>query len=832
MTISYNLSKFISNIDLFQVDTVFIKRQRRKTKNTLGGLLTILVPIICTAVFLFLYYNNELKEDIINTEIISTTTLNEPLKFRLEWNTDLINTSSIYPIELVTSTGKQTLCYQSKMKQSSSSSLEEDKNEVKLCNYDTDLLGEPNGVGFMFETIVQKDIKPILPVKQNDFILYHEKNLVAYVVSAEKNNFCIYDIKEFKSVCYPFKFIAESNHIIISDQIFYINGDLYLSFYDNINKLYLFKNHILLKVEKTNCNFFVNENTKYCLSHYNDTSKFISFQNENNISSLIYKFTKLDKLTTYFNPNYFVFNKFIKQDLTINLNYYNYNSTELFSKNYKIVNGTIYKIIDQNNTLNFYYKIECPEDIFLSNLIYLSRKLYNNTQMDTFSIEKIEPNQYSFYTCVLLYNYDTHIFSSKSIINSYNFTNNFEIYRLKYLGSRYINTISFFDVRYLDKSKTNYEILNFMIIDIDLNLSYINKSQSELKWIADNLWGTNKTPQNTFIFSLLSSNYPINNNWNNVINIGNFLECSNEGNCTSLYTSSLNIYLINNSSSLFTEDKWIVKLKILNSKNNNNNNNVLTLNYSNILTSLSMQNEYRIQSYNIINNNDNYDFSLVKYKRLYSININNDPLVNSSDISFSNYYIYDNTLLGHDKKFSCIPNPTTNNNDFNSLKIFKNKVNCPIYNFINFPFISDIGYQITDSNLITTRYDTNKQIGMFILNLDPFFLKTTTTSTKASIYTIIGNTLSVYSVLLTLFLFLKNKIYNFENQVELNRRNTVDENNVDLEHGSIVYTDNQIYSSSKIDDIKINDIKVDDNLNIQLSTMRHSSEYIEKLSTV
>ncbi len=844
MTFTSNCRNFFTNIDLFQVDTVFIKRQRRKTKNTLGGVLTILVPILCTAVFLFLYYNNELKQDIINTEIISTTTLNEPLKFRVEWNTDIVNISSVYPIELVTSTGKQTLCYQSKMKQMSSSSKEVNNinndeinnSEIKLCNYDTDLLGEPNGVGFMFETSILKEKKYTLPLIANDFILYHEKNVVAYVISAEKNNFCIYYISKFQSLCYPFKFVMKNNNIYTNtDSYFDDNGNFYLTIYDNIKTTYLFINHkFVQKQDTTNKNKlrYVNQ----YINFYFINENLISIQVNNSSFTISYVNHTTSTINNYYmNQNYFLLYEYNLITKSFLMSYYNYNSSLIERSEYLINYNTsfnksvsISKYNLLNNTFDSTFITECDSEVFLSEntKFYTQRK--KNVIFYMFSLRYMLNNTHTISNlCIITYNYNLRLFKTKKLLYTYKLASDESILRYYYFGGISDNTISFFEIFYKDKTPNNFTVINFIIIDNNLNFITLNVNQDLLRWLSSNIY-TSSINQDSIIFLTRKSNFPLNNDWNNILNIGNVIECYfHNGSCNPLYVSVLNNQYFNftNSTQLIArDDTWIAKFYISDS--------VLTLNYSNIVTSLSNQNEFKIQSYNIIKKNKDYFFGLSNYKRLYSININNDEIISNLYNSFTNYYIYDNTLLGHDKKFSCIPNPITKDIDFNTMSIIKNQVICPIYNYINFPFISDIGYQITDSNLITTRYDTNNQIGMFILNLDPFFFKTTTTSTKASIYTIIGNTLSVYSVLLTLFLFLKNKIYNFENQVELNRRNTVDEDNLDLEHGSIVYTDNQIYSSSKIDDTKVDDIKVDDDINIQLSTMRHSSEYIEKLSTV
>jgi hypothetical protein len=829
----------LSYIDLFQVDSVHIKRQRKKTKNVFGGLLTLSVPLICIGVFLFLYFNNLQKEDIVTNEVFSTLTLTEPLKFKIEWNTDIVNVSSIYPIELVTSTGKQTYCYQSLIKNSKNELNTKDKSgEIELCNFDTDLLGEPNGVGFMFSTVVEKERKYVLPIKQNDFIMYHEKNIVAYVISEEKNNLCIYYISEFHSVCYYYKFLLEHNNLITYFNKFYINNTIYISVFENYNKkIFLFKNHTLFKTENTNCRYFASETTKICFSLFNETNYSVLFSDEKNGNNYNFTYPLSDSysIDKYMNPDYFSFINFDPTTNIFKINYYSYNLNYTYKYQYKLINSTLYKIINNSsNELNFYYQINCPSEMFSLNLVFNNdfyRKNTNNIEFYIFNYEREKNNQIYFYTCFLTYNFDTLQFNSSLIFNIYNKTNDSLFSREKIHGTYLANTVMISDYIIEDKVQNKYQVINFFIIDDQLNIHKINTTKDILYWLTENVWSCSKTKDNTFIFTMLSSSYPINNNWNSVINIGNIIECTSYSvDCFPLYSSTLNS-ILKNDTQLIKDNTWIAKLYIstnsdTNLKNGNKkNNNILILNYTDILTSLSMQNEYKIQAYNLAKRNDDFYFGLSNYKRLYSININNELLTNSSISGFSNYYIYDNKQLGHDKKFSCIPNPDTNDIDFDKNTIMKNKVECPVYNYINYPFISDDGYQIADNNLITNKHSSNNQIGMFLLNLDPLFIKTTTTSTKASIYTIIGNTLSVYSTLITLFLFIKNKVHNFENKIELNRRQTIDEN--EIESGSIVYTDNQIYTSNSI----TNTNKVD-KLNVQLSTIRNSESYVEKLSDI
>ena len=740
--------QFVSKLDIFQVDSVFIQRQRKKTKNVLGGIFTILVPVLCSIAFALLFVNNQEKPDIVTNELISTATLDSSYQARIEWNSEFVDVSTVYPFEMVTASGKSSMCYQNRGPFSST--------EFPVCNYGTDLIGEQNGVGYVFKLKIPTVNKYILPIQPSDFILYHEKNLVAYVVSSQKNQFCVYYISQFQSKCYPFKFILITYSVIIKTNNFKIGDDVYVSINDNMNTTYLFKNHRLLSKDSTGYKYYVNP---YTLFTSNVTAKEEIVSLKTIPSGNITNITIMDGSKYYEYLMTDVFNYYSvtpkKNSIEFILDIYSYEQGMCMNTSvFTISNSSVY--ID-NNMIPI-YSLDCTNSSSLvTDNTEIKTKLRTNYLFTVITNTYSSANRTEYQSCIIVFDFKTHTFKGKTLSSVYNMPKQ-DIYRAITSGNGYISNV----LTIIDAIDANDETLQIAIIDTELTITYIDDFTNKNTLYVTNYWSSYKTSENTIISTFLEMYIPtVKNNWKNVDNMGGIVECVNKI-CSPLYVNSFNVNGIQSATDL----SIVVATATLNGKS-------ILIRLKDVLPSTTPKNEYRVNVYDVYTKNGEYTIDNVNYKRLYSINVKNEPLLNSSSTNFTDYYVYDNNQLGHDKKFSCIPNPTTRKIDFDGWTIPSNKINCPVYNYINIPFIFDNGYQMAQDDSSIKKVSSTNLTGVFLVNLNPFISKTTITSTKAPFFSIVANTFSVYSVLLTLFMFIKNRLYIYANKDELDRRDTI-----------------------------------------------------------
>ena len=134
---------------------------------------------------------NQMKPDIVNDNIYYTKDLQSPVDFKIEFNYDFVKNDSITWFEMITDDVKQTECYKNK------SSTKHSKDEVKLCDYSTDSIGENNGVGFVFKMDVEDSYKTFLNLNDVEVPFYMSSNEnVVYVIKRinKKFNCCCFTI--------------------------------------------------------------------------------------------------------------------------------------------------------------------------------------------------------------------------------------------------------------------------------------------------------------------------------------------------------------------------------------------------------------------------------------------------------------------------------------------------------------------------------------------------------------------------------------------------------------------------------------------------------------
>jgi hypothetical protein len=102
------------NIDIFTIDSVDIIRNKNKTKNVLGGLLTLIIPFVLAFFCIYLFLMNQMKPDIVSDNLYYTKDLQSSVDFKIEFNYDFVKNDSIVWFEMVTDDVKQTECYKNK----------------------------------------------------------------------------------------------------------------------------------------------------------------------------------------------------------------------------------------------------------------------------------------------------------------------------------------------------------------------------------------------------------------------------------------------------------------------------------------------------------------------------------------------------------------------------------------------------------------------------------------------------------------------------------------------------------------------------------------------
>ena len=715
----------LSYIDLFQVDSIDIQRQRRKTKTILGGILTLLVPIFCIITFSLLMVNNNNKSDIITNDLINTDLFTTSIQANIEWNTDFVNINTLQTFELVTTAEKNNLCYKNKKNHTST--------EIPLCNYGSDLLGEPNGLGYVFKLKIQNDLKPILPLDAFDLILHIENNSIIYVLHTFKNKFCIYFVSILNTIsnCYNYNIVLDYGSIQGSINTYYNNDILYFSIKDHFQNLYLFINHTLI-IQKTinkNDNGIFLSNSLY-LDYSDENNKFKFIENNTSVTvqtpfnNIIHNVIKTGII---YQPDKILYYKLVNiDDFTITLYIQNISSsllsnTVIFNTSLPL-NYTSSEInVKQNGIILFYFNVN-------TNCIKCNTTILS---IDLFSLKINTINLYKEYTSIVF----------RKLIAR----------RMDYSDCTLIT----------DSDISSQIIKSIFVIDKFNSIDTIPDFSNQLNWFNSFIWSIIKNyNKNTYTLTFMYNFYPQNqNDWNKVISTGNAIECTSTI-CKPLFSSSFNI----NKPISYDNNLQIGTITL------QDNSYKITL--QDVLGKISPQNEYKINVLDISKQNENYFFNTLQTKTLYSILLHNENTLNITYSPFSTYYTVDNTNTGNDKKFKCIPEPNSNKFILYSKSFLNNFVDCPIYNIPNIPFIFDNSFSILkDSSFINI--ESTNLTGAFILNLNQFFHKTTITSTKTTTFVILTNVASVFTSLITAFLFFKKSIFNFTFKQEINRKDTV-----------------------------------------------------------
>ena len=762
----------LKNVDIFVVDPPYVKRDKYKTKNVFGGLLTILVPLCAIAFFLGLWFYNNSKSDIVTVDLINTNTLSHPLSLTVDWDPRYIDVSTLTPISLVTNANKNSECWQNRNKSYSSFGLD-------VCNFGTDLRGEQNGVGFVFKIKAENNIKKILPIENNEVILYHEKNIVAYVLSVTKKSLCLFNLNSSsisQSQCWDVKVIIKKSQQKNNDESYYSgsmnlnfyyskdnsNSKFLFSFYDNIDTFLTIVDHKLVKT--VNVIQLKKQNREFDHFTLNDLVYTSSFISEEIFFSWVNKSHVCFTNTSNSVPTYIPFQSYSP------VNIYRYNlygnlyfdfpeyptNVKLITFTYKTINSKLIQTTkDFNITLTyspfdyyFWYTLSLDSIIFIeTNAKYSSSyiPMCKSCFIEFFIINTESKNGVD----------ASNNFNNQTKIGSFNKTLNY--FTWPKLGL-YKST---FMVMFLNLEMTEEEdVIAVYDYKRDLYMEIPNVFNMK-RFVINNIYNVEITDKNTTIVSFSTTFYPSEqDNFENTVNMGGIVECS-AIDCWPLYSNSFSINKPENLDSStvvgtlkFANNALPITLgNVLGQKANDGDYNVNVL-------SLSLSKESSTQK------SDVFSISQINQKNLYSIKYSSEPTLNISSVAFQNYYVIDNTNSGHDKKFSCIPRPYTNKMFLLDQTVMSNIITCSPSSLSYIPLIFDNMVNvyapiIKKSDFI--RIDGTNLTGVLLVNLAPWFTNTSASSTKSSLASILANVASVFTTSMTLFMFVKRKSFEYHN---------------------------------------------------------------------
>jgi hypothetical protein len=803
----------ISKLDIFVVDPIELQIQKSKTKNKFGAFLTLLVCFICVIAFVLLTILNELKQPIITTEIISTSTLNKPINARIEWNTDLVDTSTILPFELITDNAKGNNCVNSRSKSVNNTNID-------LCYFSKDLIGEENGSGFVFKLNLKNNIKPILPFVSTDSIVYNVDNRYIYLQQTIKNKFCVFDLLINSRYCFNYnsnygyninKFVTVENGTVF----------VYVSIHDNTNTLYLFKNHELISKEEQNksmfyfnpyCTFYETSKYLFLTNTISNTIYYISNIVNNNDNSLQYI---MSRLYVDINDVYKLdlFNKVSTNELYLNINKYTLtltnNNTIFTQSNYTIIlydENWRTDLLDTNlhmelngETLYIIVKVEYDNiktiHSFIKTINLHTNKVYNNTIVSKSNSDS------NIITCIL--------YANKNKVTKGN-----SVFRyIEFSLLKNYKTSSTQNIYFINKDATYQvfkDITNFFI-GFHLYVDQVERI----------------SPTNYYIYLSKDSLPTQYNNWTNIIKTGGVLDCNILSttnltiDCQPLFSSSFNINSNDNNNLDQKVASVYFDIPTFSSISK------IDLTVRDVLGYQGINNEYKINTFGIINKDNVFSINSNNYKTLYIINVltNDDIVIANQQKIYRNRNLYSisNLNTGHDIKFNCITKMDENNRleSLIDFTFIQNQIDCPIYKQLEIPFIFDDS--IIYRNILDKRYlfQSTNLTGVFLLNLNENFYFTKSTPTKDSIFKIIGSIGGIFSSLLTAFMFIKNTWWKRQHKKQFDDyTNSIQNNSTNLSEIKVSIDDPELTDGlEKVKYIQ----QIDDTINIQLSKLRNQS---------
>ncbi len=793
-----------SKLDIFVVDPIELQIQKSKTKNKFGAFLTIAICFICIIAFVLLTILNELKQPIITTEIISTSTLNQPVNAKIEWNTDLVDISTIHSFDMITENSKNTDCIQN-------INNTNNINSTGLCYFSKDLIGEENGTGFVFKLKLKNKLKPLLPFSSTDSIFFNFDNRYFYIRQMIKNRVCLYDILEYTKYCFYHNSVYLSNYI--TPNYFYFNNTNYVSINDNLGNVYLFKNHTIFKIDKVDTNYkdiiHYNENDKY---FYNETSLTIININNINLNIPINKTTYTNNLFHFKYTNNTQFNNLQIIDPIVNNN-----TNEL------ILNFTDYFIFNFTNitTNNFALSVSLYEqELIFDNSTYFSYTIIYDT---LYIIVQNLNNQLLLIKTINLYSYQ--VFTNKIYFNDNTIAKYNNIFFISFsIGKSYNSILSLMDAskKYL------------FLINKDASYIRVNDLTNKNRGFLNSITGVDQISSSNYLFYTLTNTFPIQfNDWSKTINTRGVLNCSiNPDMKNTLITQTLNcVSPFTNSFNINTEDNINLNQQVASIVINGiNENSIIPLTIKDVLGFTNIKHDYKINLYTIVKNNDNYNINKNSYKTLYKFNTlvldNNEKILSNAFASEDNYiskYLlqFDNLNTGHDIKYNCI---TTLDNNYRPstfsnamVLIMQNEIDCPFYNLLNIPLLFD--NELIYFNNKGNRFDdkSTNLTGIFLLNLNDNFYLSKSTPTKDSIFKIIGSIGGIFSSLLTAFMFIKNTWWKKQHKHLF----SLIEKDKNIEKLSeVVISNNEL--NNELDNVKYIH-QIDDTINIQLAKLRNEN---------
>lgn len=723
------------SIDIFTIEPVEIIRKKNKTKNTLGATLTVLIPFVIAFFFIYLFLTNQMKPDIVSDNIYYTKDLKSPVDFRIEFNLDFVKNDSIAWFEMITDDIKQTECYKNK------SSTKHNRDEVKLCDYSTDEIGENNGVGFVFKMDVEDSYKTFLNLNDVEVPFYMSPNEnVVYVIKRFNKKLCQFFLNETRTVCYPYNILATQIYDVYKDDV---TNDIHLSITD-LTQTYYFLNDILKE-------------------HYihNDTSLRRIVNMPNNIIYKIYR----SKNTSWY-CDIIQDNKLIYKSILPSV----YNSTELEKQDvmqYYSVNG---KYIVYENYIDNIYNVYITN--FFNNVTFY-RQIVSNDNIDYSFFEY--KNDYALLPSI-------HKNTNSLNIERYNMiTNEMDLSKNVSFFKENAKMIDWFELYEQQEANTVQILIKYddmttllFMIDENLNIDIINNPLNNI-YMDESIFNVDKIDDKKYRFFSFIKNYPNSfNNWKNTVDLSYVFECivtdDNYFNCTTDYIS----YLESNIQKNYTEYKDI-KVATITYTNNTQSyiyvkdvipqwNKVTKTMYSNVL------------SFNY-NNELLYISNSVNRKLLYSTYLNSTELDTGYGIKINkDIWIFDNYKSGLNNKFKCYCFDIEDRKIVpDKIHLLQNAITCQSKDIYSIPFLLPDRIQLFDSKF-NFEYKSNLTSGIILFNLNPTYKVTTYTSTKSSIINIIASVVGIISPLISAFTFVKKFWYKTENKEEINRRDSMNLN--------------------------------------------------------
>jgi hypothetical protein len=716
-------------LDIFTVDPVEIIRKKNSTKNGLGAVLTICIPIVIIFFVTYLFITNEARPDIVTETIHHTKDLQSPINLRVEWNTSLVVNETIADIFMITSANKKTSCHLNKK--------ENTMDTLQMCDYGVDGIGENNGVGFAFDLNIEDGWKFFLNLQDTHAPFYiNPTNDIVYAIKYLEKKLCQVKFSNLeygllsKTSCWHYETFDSDNFFVFEEE-----GTTWLTIFDR-TLTYVFRNDSL-------------HDTLDYKDHPGLTNYFLW---KNNTEYFVYGAhieIKQNKTLIFSQKNFVIKGDFV-DDVTGRMDVCRW----------RFHNGLF---ISQNRST------DASHTIFFDTVVIwdpLRNFTWSKISPDKFSIPLVVGNHLFLLDGVGTDLVRVDLANFSSIQSSVSASTGPDWYPGGMIYHTMSNALA---VRY-KKWDDSEDVLLFIDenLEIDIFPNFLNVTNSDLS-----IMNFKKTGPRKYLFFSIYSHYPAEpNNFETMHYLTNIFECEIIGqghSCSTNFTTFPQSKIQEDHSGF---DDWLV------ARVHGPNDTFFDVKVKDVIPQWNTQTRTIFTSVMTLTYNDRKIASSnsTNKKMLWSASLNDTELSVAYNYVFqTDIWVHENSQSGMDSKFTCYWEWEPE-----SPAILEHAKYCKMQAVNGIPFpLERTSVFYFNKTFQTYLTNANRAKGTILFNLEPTYKMTQKSSTKNDRLTIMMTIVGIISPLIAIFRLLKRCSYRQENKAEINRQDGIEMSNIE-----------------------------------------------------